>query len=48
MYKNIYILVIDLADMKLYSVLRMLSYICTQSHFPPLTTTFVYQIYYIC
>jgi hypothetical protein len=34
MYKNIYILLIDLDDMKLYSVLRMLSYICTQSPFP--------------
>ena len=28
--QHIYILLIDLDDMKLYSVLRMLSYICTQ------------------
>ena len=53
MYKNIYTILIDLGDMKLYSVLRMISYICTQSSFFP--TTSVYQIYvcilfyiYIC
>ena len=45
MYKNIYIILIDLGGMKLYSVLRMLSYICTQSPYPLFTTPSIYQIY---
>ena len=36
MYKNIYIILIDLDDMKLYSVLRMLSYISGADPGPPL------------
>jgi hypothetical protein len=45
--KYIHIL-IDLNDTKLYPVLRMLSFICTQSPYPPLPffpITSVYQIY---
>jgi len=43
--QNIYIILIDLDDMKLYSVLRMLSYICTQSPYPFFFPPLVYQIY---
>ena len=39
MYKNIYIILIDLDDI-LYSILRMLLYICTQSPFPLLSHHF--------
>ena len=53
--QHIYILLIDLDDLKLYPVLRMLSYICTQSRFflfftPPfLFIKYIYvYIYYIC
>ena len=35
MSKNIYTILIDLNDTKLYLVLRMLSFICTQSPYPP-------------
>ena len=35
MSKNIYTIPIDLNDTKVYSVLRMLSFICTQSPYPP-------------
>ena len=54
MYKNIYIIPIDLGDVKLYSVLRMISYICTQSPFFPhhfcLSNIFMYTfiIYVTC
>ena len=40
-----YIILIDLGGMKLYSVLRMLSHICTQSPYPFFTTPSIYQIY---
>jgi hypothetical protein len=53
--KYIYIILIDLDDIKLYSVLRMLSYICIQSPFPLflfppfLFIKYIYvYIYYIC
>ena len=46
MSKNIYTIPIDLNDTKLYSVLGMLSSICTQSPYPPFfPITSVYQIY---
>ena len=45
MSKNIYTILIDLNDTKLYPVLRMLSFICTQSPYPPFfPITSVYQI----
>ena len=46
---NIYIVLINLVDMKLYSVLGMLSYSCTQFHFPLFSPPLlhVYQIYYV-
>ena len=46
MSTNIYTILIDLNDTKLYPVLRMLSFICTQSPYPPFfPITSVYQIY---
>jgi hypothetical protein len=46
MSKDIYTIIIDLNDTKLYPVLRMLSFICTQSPYAPLfPITSVYQIY---
>ena len=46
MSKNIYTILIDLNDTKLYPVLGMLSFICTQSPYPPFfPITSVYQIY---
>ena len=46
MSKNIYPILIDLNDTKLYPVLRMLSFICTQSPYPPFfPISSVYQIH---
>ena len=46
--QHIYILLIDLDDMKLYSVLRMLSYICTQSRFFLFFSTISVRQIYLC
>ena len=46
--QHIYILLIDLDDMKLYSVLRMLSYICTQSRFFLFFSTISVCQIYLC
>ena len=47
MSKNIYTILIDLNDTKLYPVLRMLSFICTQSPYPPFFSPLLMFINYI-
>jgi hypothetical protein len=44
---NIYTILIDLNDTKLYPVLRMLSFICAQSPYPPLFFPLLLFIKYI-
>ena len=46
-YINIDTILIDLNDTKLYHVLRMLSFICTQSPYPPLFSPLLLFIKYI-
>ena len=55
MSKNIYTILIDLKDTKLYPVLRMLSFIFTQSPYPPffphffcLSNIFMYTFIILC